>query len=124
MKNKKRVLVVEDKAEIARVLRQNLCDAGYDVDTAGSKTEALEKIRCRTYHVSLVDIMLTLDDEFDRGGNRQVLQLRVRSGSDSEGALYGVQLPASTVLSSWNNKGESNESCFKSVRGIWSRYCH
>jgi hypothetical protein len=40
---------------------------GFVVDTASNRMEALEKVRCRTYHVGMIDIMLT-DDPLDRGG--------------------------------------------------------
>lgn len=67
MSSKERVLIIEDDVSL-RTKFGNIVDrAGYAVDTAGTKAEALEKVRCRTYHVAMIDIMLT-DDPSDRGG--------------------------------------------------------
>ena len=67
MKYDKRVLIVEDDIELQQEFRSIVEENNFEVDTAGNKTEALEKVRCRTYHVGMIDIMLT-DDPTDRGG--------------------------------------------------------
>lgn len=61
------VLVIEDLAYVRENSERALAEAGYLVDTAASREEALEKIRCRTYDIALVDIMLK-EDVTDRGG--------------------------------------------------------
>jgi len=67
MKDKKRIIVIEDDIDLLDNYLENLEDLNLIVDTADNKIEALEKIKCRTYHVAMVDIMLT-NDPFDRGG--------------------------------------------------------
>ena len=62
-----RVLVVDDDQTIQEMFKEPIQEAGFLVDTAGTRLEACEKIRCRTYHVASIDIMLT-DDPSDRGG--------------------------------------------------------
>jgi len=62
-----RVLIIEDDEGLLRRLQGIISRAGYEVDTATTKPEALEKARCRTYHVAMIDIMLS-DDPSDRGG--------------------------------------------------------
>ncbi len=67
MKDNKRVLIVEDDTELQAEFKLIVEEAGFEVDTADNKTEALEKVRCRTYHVGMIDIMLT-NNLLDRGG--------------------------------------------------------
>jgi len=64
---KGRVLVVDDDQSIQEMFREPIQESGFLVDTAGTRLEACEKIRCKTYHVAMIDIMLT-DDPSDRGG--------------------------------------------------------
>lgn len=63
----KRVLVVEDDNEMLEYFVDGIKTLGVIVDRASTKLEALEKIKCRSYHVAMVDIMLT-DSHRDRGG--------------------------------------------------------
>lgn len=51
-----RILIVDDQAQIRRVLRTTLIGKGYEVDDARCGEEALEKIRERKYDVILLDI--------------------------------------------------------------------
>lgn len=67
------VLVIEDKEFIRNSYVDALREAGFDVDMAATRAEALEKVRNRTYGVALVDIMLT-DDDSDRSGI-EILQM-------------------------------------------------
>jgi two-component system KDP operon response regulator KdpE len=54
--SKGRILVVDDQAQIRRVLRTTLVANGYEVDDARGGLEALEKIRTAKYDVILLDI--------------------------------------------------------------------
>ncbi|PYO03445.1 MAG: hypothetical protein DMD91_01195 [Candidatus Rokuibacteriota bacterium] len=51
----KTILVVDDEAEVAEILRELLSQDGHSVDTASDGAVALEKIRTRTYDVILSD---------------------------------------------------------------------
>lgn len=68
MRVTERVLIVEDRPDLVQRFREIVETLGVEVDTACSKKEAIEKVRCRTYHLALVDIMLAGDDIMDRGG--------------------------------------------------------
>jgi two-component system, OmpR family, KDP operon response regulator KdpE len=57
-----RILVVDDDAQIRRVLRTTLRAARYDVDTAPSGQEALEMMKDRKYHLVLLDLSLQGED--------------------------------------------------------------
>jgi len=67
MYDKKRILIVEDDLELIDFYLDGLSSLNVDIDTSVSKNEALEKIRNRSYHLAIVDIMLTSNIE-DRSG--------------------------------------------------------
>jgi PleD family two-component response regulator len=62
---KARLLIVEDEADIANMLRIYFKGQNYDVDTAGRGSEALEKTRQNLPHLIVLDIMLPDIDGFD-----------------------------------------------------------
>jgi two-component system KDP operon response regulator KdpE len=72
---KGRILVVDDQAQIRRVLRTTLIASGYEVDEARGGQEALEKLREEKYDVILLDVNMP-----DIKGT-EVCQA-IRSGSD------------------------------------------
>jgi two-component system alkaline phosphatase synthesis response regulator PhoP len=53
-----RVLVVEDEADVAEMIRHNLGKEGYEVRLAGNGTEALRQVRDARPDVVLLDIMV------------------------------------------------------------------
>lgn len=64
----KNILIVEDDNFIVdRIYKTYLSDYCDCMDYASSKEEAIEKIRCKTYRIAYVDIMLS-DDPHDRKG--------------------------------------------------------
>ena len=66
-KIKNRVLIVEDNSNIRSNYVKRLSQLDIVIDQAANKQEALEKINCTTYHLALIDVMLT-DNPTDRGG--------------------------------------------------------
>jgi two-component system, OmpR family, response regulator len=60
-----RVLVVEDEAKLANVLRRGLRRQGMGVDIAGDGEEALVRAGATDYDVILLDVMLPGADGFD-----------------------------------------------------------
>ncbi len=68
MSRKTAILVVEDRPVFLKeVYKEALSSLDVDDEYATNKDEALEKVRCRTYDIAFIDIMLT-DDTDDRGG--------------------------------------------------------
>ena len=55
---KKHILVVDDEKNIRTLFRDELDEEGYDVDTAGSGHDALEKIRTRLPDLVVLDIRM------------------------------------------------------------------
>ncbi len=55
---KRRILVVEDDADIADILQLNLSDEGYLVEWAGDGETGLEKLKSASYDALILDIML------------------------------------------------------------------
>ncbi len=54
----RKILVVDDDADIVRVIRRMLEESGYKVETAASGSEALEKISFARPEVILLDLMM------------------------------------------------------------------
>jgi DNA-binding NtrC family response regulator len=58
VKTKKNILVVDDDKSILRTLTRILQKAGYEVDTAETGREAMDKIEKHRYSLALVDVRL------------------------------------------------------------------
>ncbi len=63
--SKARILVVEDDADIANMLKIYFSSQGYDVDIAARGEEALEKTRQNMPHLIVLDIMLPDIDGYE-----------------------------------------------------------
>jgi len=59
-----RILVVEDEARLARLVRRGLTEEGHAVDLAGSGEDALDSITLATYDAIVLDVMLPGIDGF------------------------------------------------------------
>lgn len=55
--NETRILVVDDEEDLCEILKFNLENEGYEVDTAHSAEEAL-KMEISNYHLLLLDVMM------------------------------------------------------------------
>ncbi len=55
---KKRILIVDDDKSLLRTLVHILTNEGYQVDTAETGKEAIEKSKTQFYHLALLDIKL------------------------------------------------------------------
>ena len=55
--NEYRILVVDDEEDLCEILKFNLENEGYKVDTANSAEEAL-KMKLSSYHLLLLDVMM------------------------------------------------------------------
>lgn len=55
--NDYRILVVDDEEDLCEILKFNLENEGYEVDTANSAEEAL-KMNIASYHLLLLDVMM------------------------------------------------------------------
>ncbi len=61
----KRLLVVDDESNIRRLYSQELSEEGYQVDTAASATEAVEKLTGNSYDLVVLDIKLKNESGLD-----------------------------------------------------------
>jgi two-component system, NtrC family, response regulator HydG len=64
-RSKARILIVDDSLELARVLQDQLVDAGYAVDVAGSGEEGVAIAQKRIVDVVLTDLRMEKVDGFD-----------------------------------------------------------
>ena len=84
MMPKKRILVVEDDAALARVLKDSLTFAGFAVDCVGDGDTALQRIRADHPDLILLDIMLPRQNGFElcrvirQSGRHPVIMLTAR----------------------------------------------
>jgi len=56
------ILIVDDERRMGTLLREELEDAGYDVDVESSGTAALERLRNRSYALVITDLRMTPPD--------------------------------------------------------------
>ncbi|MBQ2590164.1 MAG: response regulator, partial [Paludibacteraceae bacterium] len=61
--SKRRILVVDDEEDLCEILRFNLENEGYDVDTALSAEEALN-MDIKQYSLILLDVMMGMTSGF------------------------------------------------------------
>ncbi|HIJ87607.1 MAG TPA: response regulator [Desulfuromonadales bacterium] len=60
-----RLLVVDDEANIRLLYAEELKDEGYDVVTAGSSSEAAEKLQSNVFDLAVLDIKLKNESGID-----------------------------------------------------------
>jgi len=95
---KKRILIVEDDAALARVLSDNLTFAGYDVETIEDGSEVVRRMRTFVPDLVLLDLMLPGMDGFElcglvrQGGRTPVIILTARDQKRDK--LRGLELGA------------------------------
>lgn len=95
---KKRVLIVEDDASLARVLRDNLTFEGFEVEWAGDGHRAVDAARAFSPDLVILDLMLPGRDGFDlcgllrQGGAVPIIMLTARSQKADK--LKGLALGA------------------------------
>lgn len=95
---KKRILIVEDDAALARVLRDNLVFEGFDVECAGEGQLAVRLAREHPPDLVILDVMLPGRDGFElvgllrRGGQTPIIMLTARS--EKADKLKGLNLGA------------------------------
>jgi DNA-binding response OmpR family regulator len=65
MKTMARILVVEDEANIALALEDDLKKEGYDVEIVGDGARACSRVLEEAFDLILLDVMLPLKDGFD-----------------------------------------------------------
>jgi DNA-binding response OmpR family regulator len=95
---KKRVLIVEDDAPLARVLHDNLVFEGFDVDCAGDGNQAVQFARESPPDLVILDVMLPGRNGFElvgplrRGGETPIIMLTARA--EKADKLKGLNLGA------------------------------
>lgn len=89
MENRKRVLVVEDDETLLRQYVTSIKDLGIEVDGASTRDEAMACVDRKTYHLALIDVMLTLQRN-DRGGLDVMEQIRQLDEGTEMIALSGA----------------------------------
>jgi two-component system response regulator RegX3 len=93
-----RILVVEDEPAIAEAVEYALAAAGYDVDTVGDGTVALDTARARRYDLMILDLLLpgTPGEEVCRQLRREsdlpILMLTARDSEEER--VSGLDLGA------------------------------
>src|SRR5215510_741688 len=95
---KKRILIVEDDAALARVLADNLTFAGFEVETVDDGDEVIGRMRAFVPDLVLLDVMLPGTDGFElcglvrQGGRTPVIMLTARDQKADK--LKGLELGA------------------------------
>src|SRR5579871_5126119 len=71
-----KVLLVDDSAELRRMLGGLLTSEGYQVTPACSRTEALDLLRSQRFHVAVIDVRLGDKDPYNYEGLQLMYDLR------------------------------------------------
>lgn len=100
---KKRVLLVEDEPGLVMTLTDRLSEEGYDVQSAGNGSSALEKATASPFELIILDVMLPHSNGFDvcrdlrqRGIKTPVLMLTAKSQVADK--VVGLKLGADDYL--------------------------
>ncbi len=100
--HRKRILVVEDDAALARVLADNLTFAGFEIERAGDGQSALKSVRASAPDLVLLDVVLPGWDGVElcrlisRGGSTPVIMLTVRN--EKADKLRGLEAGADDYI--------------------------
>jgi two-component system, OmpR family, response regulator MtrA len=95
---KKRILIVEDDAALARVLSDNLTFSGFDVEHVDDGTKVIRELRAFSPDLVLLDLMLPGTDGLElcglirQGGRTPVIILTARDQKTDK--LRGLELGA------------------------------
>jgi DNA-binding response OmpR family regulator len=95
----KRILVVEDDATLASMLRDNLVYDGFVVECVSDGLEALEKIRTERPHLILLDVMIPGLNGFEvcrsvNGGRDRLPIIIISARMQPEDKILGLELGA------------------------------
>ena len=95
---KERILVVDDERDICDILQFNLKINGYDVETANSGEEAVEKIlgQKNSYNLILLDVMM---DEMSGFEVAQRLKATPRTKDTPNDIITGLNIGADDYIS-------------------------
>jgi two-component system alkaline phosphatase synthesis response regulator PhoP len=120
---KRRILVIEDEAKLARVLRDNLVYEGFEVETAGDGTEGLRMLETFAPHLLLLDLMLPGLDGFEvcRRVARKPSRLPIiilSARSQDEDKVLGLELGADDYVT----KPFSVRELLARVRAVFRRF--
>jgi DNA-binding response OmpR family regulator len=99
----KHILLVEDDADIADLLKLHLTDEGYEVDVVDDGDEGLERARSGRYDLIVLDIMLPGTDGFDicrrlRQEKCHVPILMVTAKTEEVDKVLGLELGADDYI--------------------------
>jgi len=104
MNAKRRVLIIEDSSDIARLVRLHLKDINCDADIAGTGEEGLRLFGSRSYDLVILDIMLPGMDGLDvcrvlREDREYVPILMLTAKSTELDRVLGLEIGADDYLS-------------------------
>jgi two-component system alkaline phosphatase synthesis response regulator PhoP len=107
----KRILIVEDLADLALVLRDRLQGEGYDVETVDTGEEALHITDRGAYDLVLLDVMLPGMNGFDvcrelRRRSRNIPILMLTARSETVDKIVGLRLGADDYVTKPFDFGE------------------
>lgn len=97
-----RVLVVDDESALQSMVREILEEAGYEVTTAGSCAQALERFQASPFNAVLLDVMLPDGDGFillrQLRRRRDIPVLFLSARDEDQARLRGLGLGADDYI--------------------------
>lgn len=102
MTSGERVLIIDDDEKLCRLVQEYLGTMGYEVESAHTGTEGLEKALGRDYHAVILDVMLPEMDGFDvlrqLRAQSPVPVLMLTSRGDETDRIVGLEIGADDYL--------------------------
>lgn len=119
---KQRILIIDDDADLCRLLRNNLEQEGYFVCIRHDGAAGLEELRSGDYQLVVLDIMLPLKNGYEVLGEireKSFVQVLMLTARDSEGdKVSGLRMGADDYLT----KPFANSEFLARVSSLLRRY--
>ena len=117
-----KVLIIDDDKKLCRLVKDYLGPMGYDVHSAHTGAEGLEKVRTGDFHAVILDVMMPVVDGFEvlktlrKESDIPVLMLTARG--DETDRIVGLELGADDYLP----KTFSTRELLARLRAVTRRY--
>ncbi len=76
MDNKKKILIIEDTAELSKIIFSMLQEVGFEVEAVSDGAQGIEKLKSSQFHLILLDLVMPKKSGFEVMGAAQELGIK------------------------------------------------